>query len=66
LSFLTEAVVLFGAGGFVGRNLVDAFAKRVPLVIDSSRFLGATGWQPPFGLTDDIKAVLASDYGIIR
>jgi nucleoside-diphosphate-sugar epimerase len=32
LSSLTEAVVLFGAGGFVGRNLVDAFAKRVPLV----------------------------------
>lgn len=28
----TEAVVLFGAGGFVGRNLVDAFARRVPLV----------------------------------
>ena len=32
LSSLTEAVVLFGAGGFVGRNLVDAFAKRVPLI----------------------------------
>jgi GDP-L-fucose synthase len=34
--------------------------------IDSSRFLGATGWQPRFGLADGIKAVLASDYGIIR
>jgi nucleoside-diphosphate-sugar epimerase len=32
LSSLTEAVVLFGAGGFIGRNLVEAFAKRVPLV----------------------------------
>ncbi|HVH75854.1 MAG TPA: NAD(P)-dependent oxidoreductase [Stellaceae bacterium] len=29
---LTEAVVLFGAGGFVGRNLVEAFAGRVPLL----------------------------------
>lgn len=32
MSSLTEAVVLFGAGGFIGRNLVDAFAKRVSLV----------------------------------
>jgi nucleoside-diphosphate-sugar epimerase len=32
LSSLTEAVVLFGASGFIGRNLVEAFAKHVPLV----------------------------------
>lgn len=29
---MTEAVVLFGAGGFVGRNLVDALAGHVPLL----------------------------------
>ena len=29
---MTEAVVLFGAGGFIGRNLVEAFAGRVPLL----------------------------------
>lgn len=32
MSAPAEAVVLFGAGGFVGRNLVDAFAGVVPLV----------------------------------
>src|SRR5579859_3657583 len=29
---LTEAVVLFGAGGFLGRNLVAAFAGQVPFL----------------------------------
>lgn len=28
----TEAVVVFGAGGFIGRNLTRAFASRVPLL----------------------------------
>ena len=30
---LPEAVVLFGASGFLGRNMLDALADRVPMVV---------------------------------
>jgi nucleoside-diphosphate-sugar epimerase len=32
VSSVSEAVVLFGAGGFIGRNLVDGLAGHVPLI----------------------------------
>jgi len=31
--------------------------------IDSSRFLGATGWQPQVGLVEGVRSILKADYG---
>ena len=31
--------------------------------IDSSRFLGASGWKPRIGLVEGIRAILKADYG---
>lgn len=37
MTALPEAIVLFGASGFVGRNLVDALAGRVGMLVGVSR-----------------------------
>ena len=41
---MPEAVVVFGASGFVGRNIVDALAGKVPMLIGVTA--GST-WAPP-------------------
>lgn len=51
MSRLPEAVVLFGAGGFIGRNLVDALHRQV------ARLIGVTaGGRPVPGCTLTVAA----------
>ncbi|MDE3074326.1 MAG: NAD-dependent epimerase/dehydratase family protein [Chloroflexota bacterium] len=42
----------------------DSFQGTSFKVLDSSRFLQATGWKPRFPLTKGLRLTLAEDYGI--
>ncbi|HWK43564.1 MAG TPA: NAD(P)-dependent oxidoreductase [Stellaceae bacterium] len=48
VSSRTEAVILFGAGGFIGRHVVDALVGSVPLVV------GVTGTGRPVPGLDQV------------
>ena len=55
---LPDAVVLFGASGFIGRNIVEALRGRLPMLIGINR----TG-RPVPGCTDTVAAHALDELG---